>query len=116
VSLVFTICYILIFHVFQIDLNFFTFPGSMLLVFYRIFKGEAVQIFGFLNMYNYIKLRIKHSPGIVACFLFCGYHLWRTGLFERADAIIIYLVAVIITYFISFQEGTPAKKLNLSVR
>jgi len=112
ISLLFTVCYILFFEVFQIEMNYFMLIGTSLLILYRTYRKEAVQFFGFLNVYSYMSIRVKNIPGVVACLLFCGYHLWRTGLFaERWEkAIFIYLMSVVANYFISFQEGTQEKK------
>jgi len=106
-TLLLSILYILIFEVFQLDLFYFTF-GISALAFYRLHKGEAVHILGYLNLFE-TKYTKQNILGWIACFIFFGYYFWRTGQLIDVETFIGYIGFVIFCYFISFQDGTKGQ-------
>jgi len=108
ISLLFTIIYILIFELFQLDRSMFMSLGIFMLMGYRIYKGESTNIFG-LFLIAVTKYEKQQILGWLACFIFVGYYGLKDNLFVQPHAIITYLGSVIPIYFLCFQEGTKSK-------
>jgi len=107
VSLLSTVVYILMFEFFHLDLAHFGL-GATVLMFYRIYKQEAVYLFGYLDLFT-TRYTLQNILGWLACTLFYGYYFWRTNQLNDFEMWLAYPPIVIFTYFMSFQEGTKGE-------